>query len=207
MKFSIASIGILYSLTLIALTLIGMNTKKIIAAGVIKDVFVSANLEAVVMWSGWEISIGFLFFVGVMIGLFGIKEKELQIKVIFGATLFFTYTTMIWIVPKIEAYSQRAAIEFYETKAAEKAYITTYGFKSYAHLFYAKKPIPLNLNHSNVDWLLNENTEQNVYVVTKNFKAKEFENTYPNFKKLYKKNGFVFYEKEPLNKILIDFPR
>jgi len=199
MKISLAGIALLFTLAIVSLPIIGINAKKIIASGIIKDSFANANLGAAVSWTGAEISIGIIFILALFIGLFNIKKKVLQIIVIFGATLFFTYTTMVWIVPKIEAYSQRTAIDFYEEIASENAYVTTFGFKSYAHLFYAKKPVPTNLNHNNIDWLLNENTEQNVYVVTKNIKAKEFENSHPNFKKLYEKNGFVFYKKNQLS--------
>jgi hypothetical protein len=43
-----------------------------------------------------------------------------------------------YIVPKIEMAIQGDAIKFYEDISNEKKYITTVGFKSYAHYFYSQ---------------------------------------------------------------------
>ena len=43
-----------------------------------------------------------------------------------------------YIVPKIEMAIQGDAIKFYEDISDEKKYITTVGFKSYAHYFYSQ---------------------------------------------------------------------
>lgn len=195
MKYTLIGIAFLLGLVMSALPVIGMNASKIIAAGLLKDAFATANLEAEVVWTGLEVLVGIIFFITVLVALFKVKNRQLQIISIFGATLFYTYTSMVVIVPKIEGYSQRAALDFYKKVATEKAYVTTYGFKSYAHLFYTKKPFPNNANHSNTHWLLHEKTDQKVFVVTKNIKAAEFEKAHPNFIKLFQKNGFVFFEK------------
>jgi 4-amino-4-deoxy-L-arabinose transferase-like glycosyltransferase len=195
MKYSLVGIAFLFGLAMSALPLIGMNASKIIASGMIKDAFANANLQAEVQWTGLEILVGIIFFSSILVAMFKVKSKRNQIITIFSATLFFTYASMIWIVPNIEAYSQRAAIDFYQKASREKAYITTFGFKSYAHLFYSRKPLPKNPKHSDTHWLLNEITDQKVYVVAKNIKAQKFEKEHPNFIKLYEQNGFVFYEK------------
>ena len=100
---------------------------------------------------------------------------------------------MIIIVPKIEQYSQNAAIEFYENHATEDVYIETYGFKSYAHLFYSKKRLQKNKKHTNETWLLSGKADKTVYFVTKITKEKEFTEKFPKFKKMYGKNGFSFF--------------
>ena len=53
---------------------------------------------------------------------------------IFAVTIFFTYFNVVFITPKIEGYSQRAAIEFYTTLQDKEVYVATLGFKSYAQL-------------------------------------------------------------------------
>ena len=50
-------------------------------------------------------------------------------------------------LPKIEMYTQGPAIDFYESLKNENNYITTVGFKSYAHYFYSEIK-PLNVEDS-----------------------------------------------------------
>ena len=98
-------------------------------------------------------------------------------------------------VPKIEAYTQRAAIEFYASKANENCYVTPVHYKSYAHLFYTNKQQQKNPKHSNVNWLIDGETDKPVYCVLKNTESSKFQEKNTHFKLLYKKNGFAFFEK------------
>jgi hypothetical protein len=193
---SLFAVAILWSLGIIILTFIGLNTQKIIASGFIKDEFANANLGAKVHWSGFEMSIGILFLILLSISLFWIKSKKKSIYLMFAATLFFTYFSTIVIVPKIEAYSQRAAIEFYQNLAHQDVYVIPYGFKSYAHYFYSEIPLPTQVQHADNQWLLSGDTDKPVYVVVKNISAIEFSTAFPHFVKLYEKNGFVFFKKK-----------
>ena len=102
---------------------------------------------------------------------------------------------LIAFVPKIEAYTQSAVIEFYESKANEDCYVTPVGYKSYAHLFYTQKQAQENPNHSNLNWLLNQETDKAVYCILKITKSDEFAEKNTQFTLLYKKNGFAFFEK------------
>jgi hypothetical protein len=100
-----------------------------------------------------------------------------------------------FIVPKIEGYSQKAAIDFYKSKQNEDCYVTTFNFKSYANLFYTQKKLPSNANHADNEWLLKGNVDKKVYVVCKVQHTLEFETNYPKFEKLKSLNGFVFYKR------------
>jgi hypothetical protein len=95
-------------------------------------------------------------------------------------------------IPKIERYSQHAALEFYQSKSKENASIEVFGYKSYAHYFYGARDISdKGLKFDNAMY---ENGKKKTYFVCKQNKASYFENKY-TVKKLYEKNGFVFYEK------------
>jgi len=196
LKIMLFAVAILWSLGIIILTFIGLNTQKIIASGIIKDEFANANLGAKVHWSGFEMYIGILFLILLSISLFWIKSKKKSIYLMFAATLFFTYFSTIVIVPKIEAYSQRAAIEFYQKLAHQDVYVIPYGFKSYAHYYYSEIPLPTQVQHADNQWLLSGDTDKPVYVVVKNISAIEFSTAFPHFVKLYEKNGFVFFKKK-----------
>ena len=103
----------------------------------------------------------------------------------FFVSLLVINLAMVLIVPRIEKYSQAAAIEFYENMRNKDCYITTLGFKSYAHFFYTKKPKPINPNYSNIDWLLNGNIDKPAYFVCKFYDADEFLKNHKNIKNLF----------------------
>ena len=166
---------------------------QIIAKNYIKDAFAVANLQAEVSWSGWEFLIGLLLILGVSTSLWFFKNKLYQIIGIFISSLLFVNLTMTFIVPKIEQYSQNAAIEFYQKIAMEDCYVHTWGYKSYAHYFYFNKPLPDNSDSANLEWLLTGNIDKPVYIATKNIREAQFMEKYNNFARLYEKNGFVFF--------------
>jgi hypothetical protein len=53
---------------------------------------------------------------------------------IFGGTALFITTTLYFFINRIEGYSQRAAIEFFEEQQGETCYVITKNYKSYAQL-------------------------------------------------------------------------
>jgi len=97
------------------------------------------------------------------------------------------------IAPRIEKYSQGAAIEFYEYLQNKDCYIETIGFKSYAYLFYSRKKEPANKNSYNLDWLLTGKIDKPVYFASKITSAEAITKGYPDLKEIYRKNGFVFF--------------
>jgi hypothetical protein len=108
----------------------------------------------------------------------------------------FTYATVYVITPRIEGYSQRAAIEFYQNRQNEDCYVETLGFKSYAHLFYVQKPASSNPKSADSQWLLEGEIDKPAYFVMKNTSKKEQLERYPQLKVLYEKNGFVFVKRD-----------
>jgi hypothetical protein len=192
-------IASIWALLVIAIPFVGKNAQKIIDKQLINDSFTLGNLEATVHWSGFESLIGVVFIALIIWSVFFVKNKRLKLLVILSASIFFTYATLLFIVPKIEGYTQKSLIEFYKSKADEAAYFSTYAMKSYAPYFYAKIPMPSNPLHANTEWLRTGKTDKKVYVVTRNNKATSFIKEYPNFAKLYEKNGFVFFQKIDTN--------
>ena len=190
-SYLLFGIGTLLAFLTIVLPFIGNNI-TVIKPFFKKDIFAQANLEAAVYWSGWESLSGF-FLLAVLILFFylekrnkiSINQSSKSIFILFLGTALFVQSVLLFFVPNIEAYSQRAAIEFYESKSSEHCVIETYGFKSYAHLFYARKQPPS----------LNSEKEAIVYMVGKIQNKKQLdENSDLEF--LYTKNGFVFYRKK-----------
>jgi 4-amino-4-deoxy-L-arabinose transferase-like glycosyltransferase len=192
------SVGIFFIFIFIGILYVVTNAKELSKSEFIKDEFAKGNLQANVHWTGFEFLIGLIPFVIFLLIRFKLKENLIgKSLVIFSGFAFFTSAISFVIVPKIEGYSQRSAIDFYIAKQNEDCYVTTHNFKSYAHLFYTKKNPPINPNHSDNEWLLSGNVDKAVYVVCKVQHALEFETNYPEFKKLKSSNGFVFYKRLP----------
>jgi hypothetical protein len=74
--------------------------------------------------------------------------------------------------------------------------VRTYGYRSYAHLFYSKEA-PINDPRAyDDDWLIRGTIDRPVYLSAKVNHANEVE-VFGTFNELYRKNGFVFYRRDP----------
>ncbi len=187
-------IASIFAFAIFALQYIGQHHKDIIASGIIKDKFIAANLQAVTSWSGFEFLLGVFLIAGIVFVLIYFKNKYLhKVISIFIISMLFTNFTLFIIIPKVEKISQNSAIEFYKSHEGEDAYFITYGMKSYAHHFYTKKKQPNKSDILNEKNLYKGKIHKPVYVTCRINKADEFAKNYPNFEKLYEKNGYVFW--------------
>ncbi|MEO5905576.1 MAG: glycosyl transferase, partial [Saprospiraceae bacterium] len=189
------AIGILISVILISVPFVGMNISMLIPY--VRDEFAKANMEAVVAWTGWESLPGIIFLGVILMGYVLLKKHQYNHAAwtLFGGSAIVVFITSIMIVPKIEQYSQRAAIDFFEEKKTEDCYMTPLGYKTYAHLFYGEKVKPENPKSYDIEWLLHGDIDKPVYFVSKADRTERF-SPYPELKELYRKNGFVFLKRE-----------
>ena len=197
----ILAIGTLFwTILLSAVPILGIYKHSIIH--LIKDPFVKANLEAQVQWFGYELLIPFIFLIGGLISIMMMYRGHMLMGIY---TVFLSTIPTLWlflpiIAPKIEAYTQGSAIEFYQSLQGKDINVYPYHFKSYAHLFYSKKQpsanYSLNQNNKSIDehTLYNGSIDKDVYVVAKIKHQKEMQD-HQLFTKLYSKNGFVFYKR------------
>ena len=194
MKVLLGTIGGLFVVATIALPILAQHLDWL--ATWFDDPFAQANLEAEVNWTYWAVIPGlWLLFVLVMVMIFVRQSRHWEwINTLFIGAATFVMLTLIFDINRIEGYSQNAALTFFESKANEECYIITHGYKSYAHLFYARKPIVTDDRSYDKQFLLTGDVDRPVYVVTKVHKTKELE-TNPSLKELYRKNGFVFYKR------------
>ncbi|MEO6038233.1 MAG: hypothetical protein ABIQ93_07470, partial [Saprospiraceae bacterium] len=114
--------------------------------------------------------------------------------------------TLISVVPNIEAYSQRSAVDFYAGKSGEDCFIQPVGFKSYAHLFYTRKaPVGADKTVDDYPTLAHGQPGKKVYFVAKITNLGELPDL-PDVRELYRKNGFVFFERAGLVPATIPAP-
>ena len=216
-KLLIGGIGFLLSLVLIMLPFVLMN--KSLWVHLLDDPFAKANLQAEVTWYWTDGIGGGILLLGVIFYLFS-KQPKFKTSLLFLSVTLCCLYTSVMIVPKIEAISQRANIEFFEKRQGEDCYAETIGYHSYAQYFYSKKQpysstqkikidsvfmggslqpdtlttkqMELNFNH----WVLYGNIDKPAYFSIK-IQNKQMLDTLPAMIKLYEKNGFAFYKRIP----------
>ena len=195
MKGLLAAIAGVFILATVALPFAAMNAAAL--KPYFNDPFAKANLDAAVHWTGWEVLPGLLLaaLLALTLRWFGRGASERAFRWLFGGTAVFVLLTLIMFIKRIEGYSQRAAIEFFESKAGEDAYFTTHAYKSYAQFFYTRKQPAANENAYQQDWLLNGPVDKDVYIVVKNHRAHELLDR-PDIEVTGEKNGFVFLKRK-----------
>ncbi|MEL6969162.1 MAG: glycosyltransferase family 39 protein [Bacteroidota bacterium] len=192
LRWSLGFIGTLLAIIFTALPLVDRFKTDILGSNLIKDPFAAANLQADVYWGGWEWLLGLAFGAGLIMSIAFINRKGWAYYSLLGICILGLEFLTIVYIPKVEQYTQAAPIAFYESKQGEDCYLHTVGFKSYAHLFYGRKPLPSHPRHADEQWLLSGEADKPVYVVTKNIRKKDWLSWHPLLEVMYEENGFVF---------------
>lgn len=193
-KVLLLSLGTIWALLLTILPLVGLYKAKIIPY--VKDPFAVGNLQADVPWHFAECLPGILYLIAIWICVFRMKQDFRKGMRLMGfVQIIMIQITVLHFAPKVEAYSQRAAIEFYKSKKGQDVYVQAVGFHSYAYLFYTEKKPGNNPKYFDLDWLINGPVDKPAFFVSKIQDAAQLRaNT--NLKELYEKNGFVFFERK-----------
>ena len=193
-------------------------------ASFIKDEFAKDSLTINMGWTGWEFLVGLLYPLGIVLSIWLYKKQRrlasITILSCFAGITLFGYA--IFVVPKIERFSQGPAFDFFESLQGKNVYITTIGHKSYAHYFYAQMmpskesdeistikrnyknslsdPKDFNANelkNKTNNWLLDGAIDKNAYFVTKSTHALDL-NKYKDIKMIERKGGFILYKRTQL---------
>jgi 4-amino-4-deoxy-L-arabinose transferase-like glycosyltransferase len=194
-KILVSIVGIFIGIIVSAVPFLGQNMEKL-RSNFAHDGFVLKILEAQVVWSSSQAIVGILFVFSMLLLDFYLKKLEILrgLAFLFLTTALFLNIVLIVFINNIEGYSQNAAISFLESKAHEDCYVSTFGYKSYAHLFYPKKQKPNNPNHVSDEWLMHGVVDKPTYWVAK-YPSKTTLDTVSTLQFLYEKNGFIFYQR------------
>ncbi len=105
----------------------------------IDDPHIQEIINTPLDWTGFEFLIPLLILFGSILFIIMSSKRLIQSIILYLLFLgmFFTFSAR-WILPKIDFLLQGHLIQFYDSISEEKKYISTVGFKSYAHYFYAK---------------------------------------------------------------------
>ena len=196
MKIALGFIAIVFGSAVIVLPWLGMNIeilKPLMAA----DLFAVANLDAQVPWTGLESIPGVWLIAITFIGIYFLsKGKTMKGAIwLFGGTGMFVFLTLTLVITKIEAITQNAAIEFYETKQDCDCYVVSEEYKSYAQLFYTKIEPGMNEKRHDMNWLKTGEIDKDVFFVAK-INGTQYLEKLEDVVLLYEKNGFTFWQRK-----------
>lgn len=198
MRATLLAMGSLTAAICLVLPWLGMNPELL--KPLIEDPFGKANLDAEVPWSGLEILPGLVLILVLMAFFLAYRRwsRAKAFAVLFIGNAVFVMLGLIFYIKRVEGYSQRAAIEFFKSKAGEDCYIVTHAYKSYAHLFYAAKRPVTDERSFDKEWLLHsEEVDKPVYVTCKIHRAGELRAN-PLLEETGSKNGFVFFKRKQI---------
>ncbi len=206
-RIALYSIGGIWAVLITALPLVGMFKRLLIP--LIDDPFAVGNLGANIAWSYAECVPGALYAAALTVGLYWMRnEMKKGIITLAFAQILTIQFTILHFTPKIEGYSQRAAIAFYEQFKGKAVYVQPVGFKSYANLFYTEKQPATNHNyyvlgktdadgkavqpHADQDWLMHGTVDRPTYFICKIQNVKDLDSQ-PGIIRIGVEYGFVFY--------------
>jgi 4-amino-4-deoxy-L-arabinose transferase-like glycosyltransferase len=199
-------LGSLVAIVITLLPVVGMNKQRLIP--LIDDPFAVGNLGADVSWSYAECLWGILYLVGVIAaGVLLNKSFRKGMLVLCVVQIVIIQVTVLHFTPKIEAYSQRAAIDYFKSLQGKDVYIHSLGYKSYATFFYGQTGPATDENYkgirrdkdgkavqpeANEQWLLHGAIDKPAYFISKIQDKAKFA-ALPELTLLGEKNGFVFF--------------
>jgi 4-amino-4-deoxy-L-arabinose transferase-like glycosyltransferase len=190
--------GLIWGMAFTVLPIVG-NHPEWLRPLLQKDPFALANLQAEVSWNYYLILPGLLFLISIPIAYYFLKTKQPQkgLLVLCISSMLVMQTLLTAFAPRIEQYSQHAAIEFFESLKGKDVYVSTIGYKSYAPYFYGAVDLKNGPVSYQADSLLTNPVKKPAYFVSKITEKERLLDQYPFLAVLYEKNGFVFYLKHP----------
>jgi 4-amino-4-deoxy-L-arabinose transferase-like glycosyltransferase len=207
--FAAGGIGLIWAAVLLALPVLGLMIAhgQLDPSRVVRDPFVRATVAVPVGWSAVDLVPGGAYLVAILCAVFILVRRREDnsgrfAAILFGATAAIVPLALARIAPKVERYTQATPIEFYESLRGCDCYITTLGFKSYAHLFYGRispqrsAAAPGLAPDRYEGWLLSGPIDRPVYFVSKLDRADRWRNQ-PGIKIVGERNGFVFLRRDP----------
>ncbi|NQW29969.1 MAG: glycosyltransferase family 39 protein [Ignavibacteria bacterium] len=195
-------LGVVLTGLAVAVPLAFMNPDWMLQLATFKDVYLRSAIQQHVPWSGAEPFVGGIILTGVI--FFFIKRRsstQLAIAGLYGSVLCFATLMLPLLAPKIEPYTQGAALDFYQSKRDSNVIVQPLSMKSYAHLFYTNRTPQVSAGivgddrEERTQWLLEGGSTLPTYFVCKVNEADQWRNV-DYLTELYEKGGFVVFVRE-----------
>jgi 4-amino-4-deoxy-L-arabinose transferase-like glycosyltransferase len=122
-----------------ALWYIGTHIDFIIS--ITKRDFEKANLSAPVVWSGYEVIVPCILVLGFIASILFMRRTKYVYSIVSGFVAVIIAITIFLplVAPKVEGYTQRSILEFYQQTSGEDCYVQPIFYKTYSHLFYGNR--------------------------------------------------------------------
>lgn len=206
-RWSIAAAGLLLAFVFGLLPFVGQNIHWLRPL-LQKDPFALANLDAQVNWYYIESLVGIIWASLILVSIYFEKRGKINqsLGVLFGSTMITLWVVLALFVPKIERYSQAAAVDFCKSLAGQDVYVRPLFYKSYVHYFYTQYAPPTHPNYYQYEaqtgkplehWLRYGAVDKPVYFITKIHRAQELA-TDTGLVEVMNRNGFVAFKRKHL---------
>ncbi|RPI68912.1 MAG: glycosyltransferase family 39 protein [Ignavibacteriae bacterium] len=197
---STTTFGVIWSVLVTVVLWAFMQREWLLSLPTFRDKFLRSSIMRNVEWLGIEPFVGVVVLAGVIAAwwLRRSNKRLASIIALYGSVIVFVSLILPLVVPRIEPYTQGAALDFYESKIGQEAYIKPVVMKSYAHLFYTHKPQHLSRaangigRHEWEPWLVSGSVDRPVYLVAKVNDAERWRKE-PTLRVMYEEGGFVFF--------------
>lgn len=178
-----------------------MNSSWMLSLPSFRDAFLRSAMSRSVSWIGIEPAIGLLLLLGV-VGALLLSRRSMRTAmiVLFGSVAIFISVFLPVVAPRIEAYSQGAALDYYASLRGKDVYVKPLTMKSYAHLFYTDKPRHLSSASKGIaidawePWLLNGPIDHPARFVCRVNDLDSWQSN-PSLREIYREGGFVIFER------------
>ncbi|MGI2298863.1 ArnT family glycosyltransferase [Candidatus Cardinium hertigii] len=152
MAFLFLVIGVVIGTTLALIPWIMLH--KTLWISLVQNQTIKDALQVSVLWNYWDRIPGMIYIIGIGIAYsFLLQFRFIPFISNFALINICTLALfLIRIAPKVEAYTQKAMIDFCKACKGKNVYLATIGFKSAAPLFYAD--LPKSLRVADINWLL-----------------------------------------------------
>lgn len=190
-KWGYLSLGILLSLVFLAIAyFIGNNYEF---AEKIADPFVAASLRQDINLNPLAFGVGAILLTGTILGFIYLRKTKIGHFAITtaGSIMIALLIACYTLLPAIEKFSQRPAIEFYKRSHEENIKIVTFQFKSYGQYFYAKT----EQRREEMDWFLIADVDEPLYLVAK--QGNSWNPSKFKFELVECNGGFCLYRRYP----------
>jgi 4-amino-4-deoxy-L-arabinose transferase-like glycosyltransferase len=193
-RILMVTIGSIMAILFIAMPYVGMHLKEWSAH--VKDVRAAADMQADVSWNYAESIWGVLYLGAVVFAFMTLRVNFRRSMITFFiAQIVLAQVLVLHFTPKIEAISQRPAIEYFKTFRGKDVFVYPLGYYSYAHLFYSQKAPTVNVAGIKDKYeLLDTNVGKPVYFISRINKLEEYSRS-PQLKILGRKNSYFFMRK------------
>ncbi len=202
--FAVSGIGFIWAALFLAVPIVGLMIAngRLDPSRLANEPLVRAVLAARVGWSPADLIVGPAYLATILVALVAFARKDVTrfAALLFVGTAIAVPMALGKVAPKIERYTQATPIAFYESLRGCDCYVAPLGFKSYAHLFYARVQPDHSAGAAQVapdqleEWLLTCPIYRPAYFMAKIDKADRWRGR-PGLQTVGERNGFVFFRR------------